>query len=102
METSAFTWATKALEKLQEEKKQMGLDFYVGLEYFEELWLLGGTSGRCCFFWAVCFAAICVSVCCRIEANWRDTSHVPWCRLRVKISVIAFQFRFFLRIVRKM
>ena len=29
METSAFTWATKALEELKEEKKQMGLDFEV-------------------------------------------------------------------------
>ena len=45
METSTFTWATKALEKLKEEKKQMGLDFkvhYYG-RLFEGAWLLGGT-----------------------------------------------------------
>ena len=35
------------------------------------------------------------------KLRWWDTSHVPWCRLRVKISVIVFQFRFFLRIVKK-
>ena len=91
METSAFN---KGSGKAQGGEETDGFGFRSLLLRSPGCWV--ALREGVCFFWAVCFAAICVSACCRIETNWRDTSHLPWCnRLGVKLSVIVFQFRFF-------